>query len=148
MSNGWLLLLFALLAAGGNAMFAAGQRLTTGIDNSFSGVAMSVVVCLVLVTIAVIVSGGYRGMTAAFTANWRWALLSGTGLFLTYLGFSLLYGTFGAGAYVYYAVLSIITTSFVVGMIILREQVNVHHILSGLTSIGAIILYSIGNGAR
>ena len=139
MSNGWLLLLFALLAAGGNAMFAAGQRLTTGIDNSFSGVAMSVVVCLVLVTIAVIVSGGYRGMTTAFTANWRWALLSGTGLFLTYLGFSLLYGTFGAGAYVYYAVLS---------MIILREQVNVYHILSGLTSIGAIILYSIGNGAR
>ena len=129
-------------------MFAAGQRLTTGIDNSFSVIAMSVVVCLLFVTIAVVSSGGYRGMVAAFTANWRWVVLSGAGLFLTYLGFNLLYGTFGAGAYVYYAVLSIITTSFIVGMVILREKVNVYHILSGLTSIVAIILYSMGNGVR
>lgn len=83
-------------------MFAAGQRLSAGIDNSLSVIGMSALVCLVL----------------------------------------------GASAYVYYAVLSILTTSFLVGMLILRERVNVYHILAGITSIVAIILFSLGNRIR
>jgi hypothetical protein len=44
--------------------------------------------------------------------------------------------------------LPILTTSFVLGMFILRERVNVYHILAGITSIVAIISFSIGNRIR
>jgi drug/metabolite transporter (DMT)-like permease len=143
--NAWFLFLFAMTAAAGNALFAAGQRLSAGIENSLSVVGMSAVVCLILVAIALPLTGGYGDLSRDFLSHWQWIVLSGTGLFLTYLGFNLLYRNFGASAYVYYAVLSILTTSFLVGMIILRERVNVYHVLSGVTAIVAIVLFSIGN---
>lgn len=146
--SGLLLFLFAMIAASGNAMFAAGQRLSAGIDNSLSVIGMSALVCLILVALALPITGGYGELSRDFLSHWRWILLSGVGLFFTYLGFNLLYRTFGASAYVYYAVLSILTTSFIVGMLILRERVNIYHILAGITSIAAIILFSIGNRIR
>lgn len=146
--SGLLLFLFSMIAASGNAMFAAGQRLSAGIDNSLSVIGMSALVCLVLVAAALPITGGYGELSRDFLSHWHWILLSGVGLFFTYLGFNLLYRTFGASAYVYYAVLSILTTSFVVGMLILRERVNVYHILAGITSIVAIVLFSIGNRIR
>lgn len=129
-------------------MFAAGQRLSAGIDNSLSVVGMSALVCLVLVAAVVPITGGYGELSRDFLTHWRWILLSGVGLFFTYLGFNLLYRTFGASAYVYYAVLSILTTSFIVGMLILRERLNIYHILAGVSSIVAMILFSIGNRIR
>lgn len=81
------------------------------------------------------------------TSQWKWILLSGCGLFLTYLGFNLLYRHFGATGYVYYAVLSIITTAIVVGVIIFRERFNLFHAASAAAAVIAIILYTAGQNA-
>jgi drug/metabolite transporter (DMT)-like permease len=59
--------------------------------------------------------------------NWKAVLLSGLGLFLTYLGFNLLYSRYGASQYVLYAVLTIITTTSIVGIWWLKEPVNLYH---------------------
>jgi drug/metabolite transporter (DMT)-like permease len=56
--------------------------------------------------------------------------LGGGGLFLIYLGFYLLYARYGASYYTLYAVLSILTTSILVGLVFFREPVNVFEILS------------------
>jgi len=53
-----------------------------------------------------------------------WTDLSGVGLFLTYPGFNLLYSRYGASQYVLYAVLSIITTTIIVGIWWLKEPVR------------------------
>jgi len=73
-----------------------------------------------------------------------WALLSGLGLFLTYLGFNLLYSRFGASQYVLYAVLSIITTTIVVGIWWLKEPVNLYQKVAIVLAIAAVVLFSVG----
>jgi drug/metabolite transporter (DMT)-like permease len=70
--------------------------------------------------------------------------LSGTGLFLTYIGFNLLYSKYGASQYVLYAVLSIITTTIIVGIFWLKEPVNVYHKIAIAAAILAVVLFSIG----
>ena len=144
-----LLLLFALIAAVGNAMFAAGQKKAAGLDNSLLFIGFSATVCLILTFLVLPLIYGKFDIISPLSENWKWILLSGSGLFLTYLGFNLLYRHFGTSAYVYYAVLSIITTSVIVGIVIFREKVNIYHAASIILAIGAIILYTIGNnGSR
>jgi drug/metabolite transporter (DMT)-like permease len=76
--------------------------------------------------------------------GWRAILLSGVGLFLTYLGFNLLYTRFGASQYVLYAVLSILTTTIGVGMLWLREPVNLYQKLAVALALAAVVLFSLG----
>ena len=80
--------------------------------------------------------------------NFGWAALSGVGLFLTYIGFNILYSQYGASSYILYAVLSIVTTSVVVGAWLLREQLNVYHWLAVLAALATVGLYSYGNSLR
>ena len=70
--------------------------------------------------------------------------MAGGGLFLTYLGFNLLYSRFGVSQYVLYAVLSIITTTVFVGIILLREPLNGYRIAAIVLALASIILYSLG----
>ena len=139
--------LFALIAAIGNALFAAGQKKTTGIDNSLLIVGLSALVCVVLTFTVIFSLHKNINPVKVFRTNWIWILMSGFGLFLTYIGFNLLYSRFGASGYVYYAVLSIITTSLIVGVLIFKEQLNIYHIASVGFSIIAIILFTIGNNS-
>ena len=143
-----LLLLFALIAAVGNAMFAAGQKKAAGLDNSLLFIGFSATVCLILTFLVLPLIYGKFDIISPLSENWKWILLSGSGLFLTYLGFNLLYRNFGTSSYVYYAVLSIITTSVIVGIVIFRERVNIYHAASVVLAIGAIILYTIGNNGN
>lgn len=143
-----LLFLFALIAAVGNAMFAAGQKKAIGINNSLVVIALSASVCLILTMILLLISGGGKEIYSSFTRNWQWIILSGCGLFLTYLGFNLLYSRFGTSSYIFYAVLSVITTSFIVGVLIFRENLNFYHLLSGITAVISILLFSLGNSFR
>jgi drug/metabolite transporter (DMT)-like permease len=143
--NNILLLFFALLAAVGNAMFAMGQRKTGDIGSSLAVIALAAAVCLLLTLSVLVLTGKSRLLTIGLTTAPIWVVLSGVGLFFTYLGFNLLYSRFGATSYVYYAVISILTTSLVVGVLILKEPVNIYHRLAGAAAIGAVVLYSIGN---
>jgi len=76
--------------------------------------------------------------------NYLWVLISGLGFYLTLSGFYFLYSRYGASHYVIYAVLSIVTTSIIMGSIILREPFNLYHFLSVIMAIVTVVLFTIG----
>jgi drug/metabolite transporter (DMT)-like permease len=136
-------IIFATIAAIGNAMFALGQKKSSGVENGLLFVGVS---ALVAVFLAFVFSPlmGVVDVVNTMKGNWKAVLLSGVGLFLTYLGFNLLYSRFGASQYILYAVLSIITTTIIVGIFWLREPVNVYHKVAIIIAIAAVVLFSIG----
>jgi drug/metabolite transporter (DMT)-like permease len=64
---------------------------------------------------------------------------------LTYIGFNLLYSKYGASNYILYAVLSIITTSIIVGVVMFKESFNAYHWLAFGSSITTVALFAMGN---
>lgn len=142
--NAFSPLIFALIAAIGNAMFATGQKKAVALDNPFTFITLAAIVCLFL-TILSSPAFGQPNYSQAIKDNWIWSILSGAGLFLTYLGFNLLYSKFGASNYILYAVLSIITTSILVGVMLFKETFNVYHWLALVTSIITVTLFALGN---
>lgn len=137
-------LIFALIAAIGNAMFAAGQKKAVIFDNPFTFIALAAIICVVITVLAAPLFGQPNYSAVAKVNGW-WALLSGAGLFLTYLGFYLLYSKYGASNYILYAVISIITTSLIVGVFVFKETFNMYHWLAFGSSIVTVILFSVGN---
>jgi drug/metabolite transporter (DMT)-like permease len=71
-------------------------------------------------------------------------LLVGGGLFLTNLGFNLLYTRFGVSQYVLYAVLSILTTTVFIGLFWLHEPVNGYRLAAIVLALASVVLYSLG----
>jgi drug/metabolite transporter (DMT)-like permease len=140
-------LLFALLAAIGNGLFAFGQRKSAGVENSFVFITIALVVC-VLLSMASAPFFGPVNYAGTLRQNLTWAAVSGLGLFLTYIGFNILYSSYGASSYILYAVLSIITTTVVVGAWLLRENLNLYHWLAVGTALATVGLFSWGNSVR
>ena len=140
-------LLFALLAAVGNGFFAYGQRKSVGVENSFVFITIALLICIALCIVTAPFFGSVN-YTATLKQNAGWAAMSGAGLFLTYIGFNILYSQYGAASYVLYAVLSIVTTSVIVGAWLLREQLNLYHWLAVLAALATVGLYSYGNSLR
>ncbi len=138
-------LAFALIAAIGNAMFAAGQKKALEFENPFTFIALAAIICVFL-TVLFAPLFGQPNYSEVIKHNGIWAILSGAGLFLTYLGFNLLYLKYGASNYILYAVLSIITTSIIVGVVLFKETFNLYHWLALASSIITIVLFTIGNG--
>ena len=134
---------FAAIAAVGNAMFALAQRQSAGVANGLLFVAASALVACVLSVACAPLLGPFDAV-ALLRSQWRAVLLSGAGLFLTYVGFNLLYSRFGASPYVVYAALAIITTTVGVGFLYLREPVNHYHVLAVLLAAAAIVAFSLG----
>ncbi|MFZ1905309.1 MAG: hypothetical protein WAU56_07955 [Steroidobacteraceae bacterium] len=134
---------FASVAALGNALFALGQKQSQGVSNGLLFVGTSALIAVVLATLSAPAFGTFD-VTPLLKSHLRSVLLSGIGLFLTFLGFNLLYSRFGASQYVLYAALSIITTSIGVGYLYLKEPVNVFHLASVLSCLIAIGLFAIG----
>ncbi len=137
-------LFFALIAAIGNAMFAAGQKKAIAFENPFTFIALAAIVCVCL-TVATAPLFGQPQYSSVLKENGWWTLLSGAGLFLTYLGFNLLYSRYGASNYILYAVLSIITTSIIVGVVMFKESFNLYHWLAFGSSITTVALFAFGN---
>lgn len=135
---------FAMIAAVGNAMFAAGQKKAVGLDNPFTFISVAVTICIFLVLLAAPLFGT-TNYAMVIKQNGIWAVLSGVGLFFTYLGFNLLYSNYGASSYVLYAVLSIITTAIFVGVFLFKEQLNGFHWAAVFFSVVTVILFSIGH---
>jgi drug/metabolite transporter (DMT)-like permease len=134
----------AALAAFGNALYALGQRQAAG--SALVVAAASAAVAALLAMVAALASLPDPGAAAAtvLRLHWRALLLSGTGLFLTYLGFNLLYTRYGAAAYVVYAALAILTTSLGVGVWLQREPLNRFQLLAIVLAVGAVIAYGYG----
>ena len=134
---------FAAIAAVGNAMFALAQRQSSGVTNGLLFVGMSAFVAFALSAACSPLLGPLEPGTL-IRGQWRALLLSGVGLFLTYVGFNLLYSRFGASPYVVYAALAIITTTVGVGFLYLREPMNLYHVVAVLLAAAAIIAFSLG----
>src|SRR5690349_6923786 len=100
----WMIV-FAGIAAAGNALFSLGQRQSAGVNNGLLFVAGSAATACALCLMTAPLLGPMNPM-ALFRGYWRASLLGGAGLFLTYVGFNLLYSRFGTTPYVGYAALS------------------------------------------
>jgi len=137
-------LLFASLAAIGNALYVYGQRGVTPPQNPFLYVFGATAVCLVLLSGAALLYRSSSDMTY-ISANAGMIGIGGLGFFLTFVGFFLLYTNFGASQYALYAVISILTTSLGVGVLIYREDFNIYKVASVGFAIVAIVLFTYGN---
>ncbi len=136
-------LLFAFIAATGNAVFVYGQKKSSGVENPFVFIVLTVSVCLVI-TLTAVPFWGKADFRGIFKANYLPVLISGLGLFITYIGFNLLYSRYGAAHYILYAVVSILTTSIFVGIFLFRENFNIYHMFSVIAAITTIGLFTLG----
>jgi len=136
-------LLFASFAAVGNALFAFGQKKSAIVDHPFIFIIFSIVVCLVLFAGTCFLLPK-PDVLSFVRGNYPWFLISGFGFYATSIGFYFLYSRYGASHYVIYAVLSIVATSIVVGIIVFKEPFNVYHFLSVITAIATVVLFTIG----
>lgn len=135
---------FATIAAIGNAMFALGQKKSSGVENGLLFVGLSALIAFLLaIAFAPLVGAFDIGNTTR--GNWKAVFLSGSGLFFTYLGFNLLYSRYGVSQYVLYAVISIITTTIVVGIWWLKEPVDTYQKIAIVLASIAVIMFSIGH---
>ncbi len=133
----------ALLAAVGNGLFVYGQRRAEVVANPFLFILSALLVCAVAFGVSMPFMPAVDGL-AYLRRNWPWALVSGAGFYFTFLGFSFLYSRFGASHYALYAVLSILTTSVLVGIVLMREQVNGYHLAAIGCALLTVVLFSIG----
>ncbi len=138
-----LALLFASVSAVGNALFVFGQKKSVATDHPFIFILSSLMVCVFLFSATYLLLPKPQIMPF-IKGNYPWFLISGLGFYLTFTGFYFLYSRCGASHYVIYAVLSIVTTSIIVGVVIFRESFNLYHFLSIITSIITVALFTIG----
>jgi drug/metabolite transporter (DMT)-like permease len=139
--NVLLPVLFAILAAVGNGFFAVGQKQAGGMANPMLYIAGSVLSAGILAALAAPFVGAVSAQL--LRQNAFYLGVSGFGLFLTYIGFVLMY-RYGASYYVVYAAASIITTSVVVGFLLYKEPVNGYHIAAVITALATVVLFSVG----
>lgn len=139
----WKALIFAGIAALGNALFVYGQRRAPIAQNPFLFTAGAVLVCTLTFIAASLIFGTQDDL--GYLSNHRSSILiSGLGFFITFVGFYLLYSRFGAVYYAVYAALSIMTTSVGVGVILYKESLNYYQITAMFLAILAVVLFSYG----
>ncbi|MBM9576075.1 transporter [Leptospira sp. 201903070] len=138
--------LFASIAAIGNAFFAYGQKKSTAINAPFLFLVPTLLICIFLLIFSLFF---YKPETLKeyLFQNWTYFIISGVGLYFTFLGFYLLYSRFGASYYILYAVFSILTTSIFVGVIVFSEKINLFHYLSILSALVSIFFFNYGQNA-
>lgn len=145
------LLFYAIVAALGNAAFVYAQKRALPIQSLFFFIGVSVFVCCICNLVVGFATGSNaHGIPQVFT-NCRelsWAIFGGVALFVTYFGMNNLFARYGAMTYALYAVISIFSTSILVGVVMLREKMNLYHILGTLCTIAAVILFTLGNNKK
>lgn len=136
-------IVYALVAAFGNAVFTFGQKKTSESVNPFLYLFLITLLCAVLL----LVSGLFfqkEPIKEYALKNIRPILFGGIGLYITFLGFYFLFTRYGASYYILYAVFSILTTSLFVGVVLFGERFNLFHAFSVVSSILAILLFHLG----
>ena len=135
--------IFATIAALGNALFTLGQKKSARVENELLFISICVFITFITALCTSPLTGEFN-ILDTFKNNWKASCLSGIGLFFTFLGFNLLYSKFGATQYVLYAVISIITTTLLVGVLWLKETVNAYHMIAMVLAVIAVIMFSFG----
>jgi drug/metabolite transporter (DMT)-like permease len=139
-------LAFACIAAIGNGIFVYGQKKSIPNSNPFIFLTLSLTLCVLYLTISTL-SFSLGDLRSYILNNWKAVAITGTGLFITYVGFYLLYSRFGASYYIIYAVASIVTTAIIVGVVVFREPFNIYHLLSIICAFCTIALFFMGQRA-
>ncbi len=134
---------FALLAAVGNALFAFGQKKITLSKNPFLFLIGALTICISLFLLSTIFFKRIN-LKEYISLNWKWMVISGFGFFLTFIGFYFLYTKYGTSYYILYAVLSIISTSILLGFIIFKEKFNIYFALSIVFALLTILFFTLG----
>jgi drug/metabolite transporter (DMT)-like permease len=133
---------FALIAALGNVFFVFGNRKVGHAVNPFFFTATAMAVCLALYLIGTTVFG-LRGSQEFLRRNILWCSLSGLGMFMTFLGFYLLYSRFDTSYYALFAVTSVLMTTIVLGMLILGERINLYGGISIAAAVVSIVFFGL-----
>jgi drug/metabolite transporter (DMT)-like permease len=133
---------FALIAAFGNVLFVWGNRKVGNTANPFYFTATAMAVCLALYLIGTAFFG-LRGSGEFLRKNLFWCSVSGFGMFLTFLGFYLLYSRFDTSYYALFAVTSVLLTTIVLGVFILRERINLYGAISIAAAVVSIVFFGL-----
>ena len=133
---------FAFIAALGNVFFVSGGRKVGQTSNPFFFTATAMFVCLALFLIGTMVFG-LRGSQEFLRKNIGWCALAGFGMFLTFLGFYLLYSRFDTSYYALFAVVSVLMTILVLGVWILGERINLYGGLSIVAAVASIVFFGL-----
>lgn len=136
-------ILFVLIASIGNAIYTIGQKKAEGVDNIFSFIMLCASVAAIISLIFAPLQG-QPNYASVIRQAWPWISVSGIGLFMTYVGFYLLYSRYGATQYINYAVVSLVITVIFVGVLYFGETINSYHWLAMASASLTVILYAIG----
>jgi len=133
---------FALLASLGNVFFVFGNRKVGNSGNPlmFTTTAMTVCVALYFVCFFAL---GPKGSGEFLRRNLLWCMLSGVGMFMTFLGFYLLYSRFDTSYYALFAVTSVLMTTLVLGVFILKEGINLYGVISIAAAVVSIVFFGL-----
>jgi drug/metabolite transporter (DMT)-like permease len=133
---------FALFAALGNVFFVLGSRKSGPSSNPLTFTAGAMAVSLTLFTVGWLLFGP-RGSLEFARRSGGWIALSGLGMFMTFLGFYLLYSRFGTSYYTLFVMTSMILTTLVLSLWILREGINVYGVLSIIAATVSIAFFGL-----
>ncbi len=139
--------LYAALAAIGNGIFVYGQKKSAISGNPFIFLIWSLLICVALLALSAVFFPKADYVTY-LKENYKPALISGGGLFLTYVGFYFLYAGFGASYYILYGILSMLTTSIIVGIVVFKEEYNLYYFLATVSAMVTVFLFYLGKKGR
>ncbi len=139
-----LAIAIATFGALGNALFAYSQRRADSTASPFAFVTLLVSTCLVLCLVSLLFMPRVNLLTQ-LRYNGGWAAGGGLGLYMTLVCFYFLFTRFGASYYALYAVIALLTTTLLVGQILLGEPINRFHVGSVCCAISAVILFTLGH---
>ncbi len=139
-----LAIAIATFGALGNALFAYSQRKSDAGASPFAFVTIIVGVCFVLSLTSLLFMSRVN-LAEQLRHNLGWAAVGGLGLYMTLTGFYLLFTRFGASYYALYSVIALLTTTLVVGQLLLGEPINRFHLGSVFFAISAVILFTLGH---
>jgi drug/metabolite transporter (DMT)-like permease len=133
---------FALFAALGNVFFVLGSRKAAQAPNPmlFTLAAMAVSLALFLAAYFVF---GTRGTGDYLRRNVGWMALAGVGMFMTFYGFYLLYSRFDTSYYALFVVTSMLLTTIVLGLWILKEPINLYGYISIAAAVVSIVFFGL-----
>lgn len=152
MNTNVMIVLYAVIAAFGNALVSYGQKKAAPVHNLYFFLGTAAFVFFVCNIIAGVVvkadSPSCSKMILTDPKELFWAIICGIALFILYFAINNLLVGYGASMYVVYSVISVFFTSIIVGVFIFREKINVWHVLGIIVSCLAVALITIGNSRK
>lgn len=145
-----MIIVFAVVAAAGNALLSYGQKKAAPLQNLYSFFAVAALVFCFCNIIAAFINKGISGQETLSIDKkvLLWGTVCGVALFILYFAINNLLVRYGASMYVVYSVFSVFFTSIIVGVLILKEKINIYHVIGIVISCVAVAFITIGNNIK